>query len=86
MQRAEVYEKLLANDTRFRRSVHMMQIAPPSRDSIKEYQETSDTLDAICGRVMGRFADPDWSTRSPMSSAPMVSPAWPDCTASPASS
>ena len=60
-QRVEAYEKLLANDTRFRRTVHMMQIAPPSRDSIKEYQETSDALDAICGRVMGRFAEPDWS-------------------------
>jgi len=60
-QRVEAYEKLLANDPRFRRTVHMMQIAPPSRDTIKEYQETSDTLDAICGRVMGRFAEPDWS-------------------------
>tara|TARA_R110002124_G_scaffold114535_42_gene269619 strand:- start:2845 stop:4251 length:1407 start_codon:yes stop_codon:yes gene_type:complete len=60
-QRVEAYEKLLSNDAHFRRSVHMMQIAPPSRDSIKEYQETSDTLDAICGRVMGRFAEPDWS-------------------------
>jgi trehalose 6-phosphate synthase len=39
----------------------MLQIAPPSRDTIKEYQETSDALDAICGRVMGRFADPDWA-------------------------
>jgi trehalose 6-phosphate synthase len=38
----------------------MLQVAPPSRDSIKEYQETSDTLDAMCGRVMGRFAEPDW--------------------------
>ena len=60
-QRVEAYEKLLVNDTRFRRTAHMMQIAPPSRDTIKEYQETSDTLDAICGRVMGRFAEPDWS-------------------------
>ncbi|MGV8854388.1 MAG: alpha,alpha-trehalose-phosphate synthase (UDP-forming) [Devosia sp.] len=60
-QRIEAYEKLLANDARFRRTAHMMQIAPPSRDTIKEYQETSDTLDAICGRVMGRFAEPDWS-------------------------
>ncbi|MBS3847436.1 MULTISPECIES: trehalose-6-phosphate synthase [Devosia] len=60
-QRVEAYEKLLSNDAHFRRSVHMMQIAPPSRDSIKEYQETSDALDAICGRVMGRFAEPDWS-------------------------
>ena len=59
-QRVEAYEKLLANNARLRRSVHMLQVAPPSRDSIKEYQETSDTLDAMCGRVMGRFAEPDW--------------------------
>ena len=60
-QRVEAYEKLLANDSRFRRNVHMLQVAPPSRDSIKEYKETSDTLDAMCGHVMGRFAEPDWS-------------------------
>ncbi|MBU1304681.1 MAG: trehalose-6-phosphate synthase [Alphaproteobacteria bacterium] len=59
-QRIEAYEKLLANDPRFRRNVHMMQVAPPSRDTIKEYQETSDALDAVCGRVMGRFSEPDW--------------------------
>jgi trehalose 6-phosphate synthase len=60
-QRVEAYEKLLANNGRFRRLVHMLQVAPPSRDSIKEYQETSDTLDAMVGRVMGRFAEPDWA-------------------------
>lgn len=59
-QRVEAYEKLLANNARFRRQVHMLQVAPPSRDTIKEYQETSDALDAMCGRVMGRFAEPDW--------------------------
>ncbi|UXN75252.1 trehalose-6-phosphate synthase [Devosia sp. A8/3-2] len=59
-QRVEAYEKLLANNARFRRHVHMLQVAPPSRDTIKEYQETSDALDAMCGRVMGRFAEPDW--------------------------
>ena len=59
-QRIEAYEKLLAHNSRFRRNVHMLQVAPPSRDTIKEYQETSDTLDAMCGRVMGRFAEPDW--------------------------
>jgi trehalose 6-phosphate synthase len=59
-QRVEAYEKLLANNARLRRSVHLLQVAPPSRDTIKEYQETSDTLDAICGRVMGHFAEPDW--------------------------
>ncbi|MHA6691118.1 alpha,alpha-trehalose-phosphate synthase (UDP-forming) [Devosia sp. A449] len=59
-QRVEAYEKLLTREARFRRQVHLLQVAPPSRDTIKEYQDTSDTLDAICGRVMGRFAEPDW--------------------------
>jgi trehalose 6-phosphate synthase len=59
-QRVEAYEKLLAHNAQFRRHVHLLQVAPPSRDSIKEYQETSDTLDAMCGHVMGRFAEPDW--------------------------
>ncbi len=59
-QRVEAYEKLLANNARLRRKVHLLQVAPPSRDTIKEYQETSDTLDAMCGRVMGHFAEPDW--------------------------
>src|SRR5690606_23762640 len=53
-QRVEAYEKLLTREARFRRQVHLLQVAPPSRDTIKEYQDTSDTLDAICGRVMGR--------------------------------
>ena len=59
-QRVEAYEKLLANNPRLRRGVHFLQVAPPSRDTIKQYQETSDALDAMCGRVMGRFAEPDW--------------------------
>jgi len=41
--------------------VHMLQIAPPSRDSIEEYQKINDQLDVACGRVMGRFAEPDWA-------------------------
>ncbi|GLQ55689.1 alpha,alpha-trehalose-phosphate synthase (UDP-forming) [Devosia nitrariae] len=59
-QRVEAYEKLLANNASLRRQVHLLQVAPPSRDTIKEYQETSDTLDAMVGRLMGRFAEPDW--------------------------
>jgi len=59
-QRVEAYEKLLANNSQFRRHVHMLQVAPPSRDTIQQYKETSDALDAMCGRVMGRFAEPDW--------------------------
>jgi trehalose 6-phosphate synthase len=38
----------------------MIQIAPPSRDTIKEYQIISDELDTTVGRLTGRFAEPDW--------------------------
>ena len=59
-QRLEAYEKMLDHNANLRRRVHMLQVAPPSRDMIAEYQATSDALDAIVGRVMGRFAEPDW--------------------------
>ncbi|WP_417308231.1 alpha,alpha-trehalose-phosphate synthase (UDP-forming) [Devosia sp.] len=59
-QRLEAYEKLLVYNANLRRKVHMLQVAPPSRDMISEYRDTSDTVDAICGRVMGRFSEPDW--------------------------
>lgn len=59
-QRVEAYEKLLALNPDLHRKVHLLQVAPPSRDGIREYQDISDQLDAICGRVMGRFAEPDW--------------------------
>jgi len=59
-QRVEAYEKLLANNAKLRRQMHLLQIAPPSRDTIKEYQEINHTLDSMVGRVMGHFAEPDW--------------------------
>lgn len=59
-QRVQAYEKLLENNANLRRAVHMIQIAPPSRDTIKEYQVISDELDTTVGRLTGRFAEPDW--------------------------
>ncbi|MCD7060344.1 alpha,alpha-trehalose-phosphate synthase (UDP-forming) [Pelagibacterium xiamenense] len=59
-QRISAYEKLLENNASLRRTVHMIQIAPPSRDTIKEYQVISDELDSAVGRVIGKFSEPDW--------------------------
>jgi len=59
-ERIEAYERLLETHPEWRRQVHMLQIAPVSRDSILEYKEINDRLDISCGRVMGRFAEPDW--------------------------
>jgi trehalose 6-phosphate synthase len=59
-QRIEAYEALLADYPEFRRAVHFLQVAPPSRDTIREYRQISDTLDAAVGHVIGRFSEPDW--------------------------
>jgi trehalose 6-phosphate synthase len=60
IQRVQAFEQLLANNAHLRRAVHFMQVAPPSRDGIKEYREISDALDASVGHVIGRFSEPDW--------------------------
>jgi trehalose 6-phosphate synthase len=59
-QRVDAYERLLAEHPEHRRRVQFMQVAPPSREMIAQYQEISDQLDLACGRVMGRFAELDW--------------------------
>jgi len=55
------YERLLELFPEWQRKVHLLQIAPPSRGNIAEYQEINDQLDDACGRVMGRFAELDWA-------------------------
>ncbi len=59
-QRFSAYERLLDDYPEHRRNVSFLQIAPPSRAMIPQYQEISDELNSACGRVMGRFAEPDW--------------------------
>ncbi len=58
--RVAAFERLLAKYPEHRRKVNLLQVAPPSRETITQYQEISDQLDAACGRVMGRFAELDW--------------------------
>lgn len=60
-ERVAGYERLLELFPDWRREVQMLQIAPPSRGNIAEYQNISDQLDIACGRVMGKFAELDWA-------------------------
>jgi trehalose 6-phosphate synthase len=59
-QRIEAFERLLETHPEYRRRVMFLQVAPPSREMIAQYQEISDQLDSACGRVLGRFAELDW--------------------------
>ena len=60
-ERIAAYEFLLEHFPKWRRRVHMLQIAPVSRGSIEEYKDINDQLDLACGRLMGRYAEPDWA-------------------------
>ena len=60
-ERIYAYEHLLDKYPKWRRRVHMLQIAPASRATIDEYKDINEQLDLACGRLMGRFAEVDWA-------------------------
>ncbi len=58
--RFEAYGKMLEKYDEHCRNALMLQIAPPSRTGVLEYQELRDELDSLAGRINGKFADVDW--------------------------
>ncbi|MDZ4374605.1 MAG: trehalose-6-phosphate synthase [Phenylobacterium sp.] len=55
------FEQFLADNADMRRQVLMLQIAPPSRESVEAYQEIRGRLDALSGRINGEYSDVDWA-------------------------
>ncbi|MGF1456856.1 MAG: alpha,alpha-trehalose-phosphate synthase (UDP-forming) [Alphaproteobacteria bacterium] len=58
--RFEAYSKLLERYPEHRKSALMLQIAPPSRTDVQEYQDLRNDLDSIAGRINRAFAEIDW--------------------------
>ncbi len=58
--RFDAYSKLLETHPEHRQGTLMLQIAPPSRSDVQEYQDLRDMLDSVAGRINGEFADVDW--------------------------
>jgi trehalose 6-phosphate synthase len=54
------YERFLSAHPERHGEVFLLQIAPPSRENVKSYQEIRSTLDGLSGRINGEFADFDW--------------------------
>jgi trehalose 6-phosphate synthase len=59
VHRLDAVERLLEGNPQYRRTVVVLQIAPPSREDLPEYQRIRAELDARIGRINGRFAEPD---------------------------
>lgn len=54
------YERLLASRPDLHGQLFLLQIAPPSREQVRTYQQIRATLDSLSGRINGEFADAEW--------------------------
>ncbi len=59
--RVEAFEHLLKAYPANRGRAVFLQIAPPSRSDVPEYQHIRGELEAACGRVNAAYADFDWT-------------------------
>ena len=59
VHRFDAVERLLDTRPEYRRTVVMLQIAPPSREDVPEYRRIRGELDARIGRINGRLGEPD---------------------------
>ncbi len=59
-ERFNGYQRYLETHPDAHSNVYLLQIAPPSRASIKSYKDIREKLDALSGRINGAFADIDW--------------------------
>jgi trehalose 6-phosphate synthase len=58
--RFAAYERLLEAQPEHRNNVVLLQIATASRSEVDEYQDMRLELEAMAGRINGRYADYDW--------------------------
>jgi trehalose 6-phosphate synthase len=59
VHRFDAVERLLDTHPDYRRTAVVLQIAPPSREDVPEYQRIRGELDARIGRINGRFGEFD---------------------------
>ncbi|MET0379449.1 MAG: alpha,alpha-trehalose-phosphate synthase (UDP-forming) [Spongiibacteraceae bacterium] len=58
--RFEAFGRLLENNRGLQGKVTLLQIAPPSREAVKEYQQIRAELEQMAGHINGLYAAPDW--------------------------
>ncbi|HKK30520.1 MAG TPA: trehalose-6-phosphate synthase, partial [Alphaproteobacteria bacterium] len=59
--RLRAFERLLENHPEYHRIVTLMQIAPPSRETVEAYADITVELEQLSGHINGRFAEFDWT-------------------------
>ena len=59
-ERFNGYQRYLETHPEAHANVYLLQIAPPSRDTVQSYRDIRAQLDELSGRINGAFADIDW--------------------------
>ncbi|MFO1038701.1 MAG: trehalose-6-phosphate synthase [Geminicoccaceae bacterium] len=59
--RLEALGMLLETHPEHRREIVSLQICPVSRGDIDRYRELRENLEALAGRINGRYSEPDWA-------------------------
>jgi trehalose 6-phosphate synthase len=54
------YERLLEKYPNAQNNLVMMQVAPPTRTGVRQYEEIRSELEQTAGRINGRFSEMDW--------------------------
>lgn len=60
-RRLLAFERLLAQAPELHGRVHLLQVAVPSRSEVQAYRRIREEVEAIAGRVNGRFGTPEWT-------------------------
>src|SRR5680860_1835582 len=60
-ERLRAFETLLEEFPEHRGRVRLVQIAPPTRETLPVYQEIRDDVERLVGRINGRFGDLRWT-------------------------
>lgn len=60
-QRFRAFQYLLENDPSLTEKVMLLQIAPPTRESVDAYQQIREETEHLAGRINGQFATVNWT-------------------------
>ena len=60
-RRLLAYERMLAEHPEMHGRVRLVQVAVPSRTNVEAYADFRHQVDALIGRISGRFGSPRWS-------------------------
>lgn len=60
-ERFKAFEALLTSDEELEGRLSLIQVAAPSRETVAEYRDMQGCLEALSGRINGRFGTFDWT-------------------------